>query len=66
MKNYFVLDMTGNVLAHTRKAEEVLDWLADPRVGLIWLTPTYLADCKCYYRHPEFCGSIDVCFEGLE
>lgn len=65
MKNYFVLDMDGNTLLRTRKPEEILDWITDPRVGLIWLTGTYVRDNRCYYRHPDFKGSIDACFRDL-
>ena len=62
MKNYFGLDMDGNTLLKTHKAEEVRDWLTEPRVGLIWLTPTYVKDCRCYYRHPDYKGDFNNVF----
>lgn len=65
MKNYFVLNMDGDILLKSQKAEEILDWIADPRVGLIWLTGTYVRDSKCYYKHPDFRGSVNVCFTAL-
>lgn len=60
MNTYYVLDLEGNILLQTHKAEDVLYWLADPHVGVIWLTPADGSLCECYYEHPKFKGNLNA------
>lgn len=71
MKNYFLIDLDGNLLEQTCKGEIAFDWIFHRPWGAIFVIPkriSHYGEMKCY-KQPEFMGdtsvTLDKCLAAL-